>query len=275
MKELTLQKYRDLGGILTDSFMYVRIHYKSLGKGLLFFVLPFYLISGALVGNAYSSIFTAAFNDPENADIFFGGDFWLGALLLTLASGSLFTVTLKHIQLSRTQETVEAMDLLDNFGRNFLTLLGLYILVVIAVGFSFLLLIIPGIYVGIKLFVSPAVAILEKKNPFEAISRSWDLVESHWWFTFAVYLVMYFITTFMSYVLIIPFTIVITFMNASGLDAAGDGLGTSVGVFYGLLVVIASLFSVLILIAMSLHYFNLIERKEGRGLREQIEELAK
>ncbi|MEX0719017.1 MAG: hypothetical protein WD059_00020 [Balneolaceae bacterium] len=274
MKEFTLQKYRDLGAILTDSFVYIRIHYKTLGKGLLFFVLPFYLVSGALVGNAYSSIFSAAFNDPENMDMMIGGDFWLGILLLALASGSLFTVTLKHMQLARNSDTIETMDLLEDFGRNFLTLLGLYFLVIFAVGFSFLLLIIPGIYVGIKVFVSPTVAILEKRNPFEAISRSWDLVEGHWWFTFAVYLVMYFITTFMSYVLIIPFSIFLAFMSASGVDAASGGLGTSMGIFYGLLIVVASLFSVLLLIAMSLHYFNLVERKEGKGLRSQIEELA-
>jgi len=34
------------------------------------------------------------------------------------------------------------------------------------------------------------------------------------------------------------------------------------------------LFTILIVIAMCLHYFNLIERKEGVGLRQQIEELG-
>ncbi|MEX0610465.1 MAG: hypothetical protein WD016_02170 [Balneolaceae bacterium] len=275
MKEFTLQKYRDLGAILSDSFMYVRIHYKSLGKGLLLFVFPFYLVSGLLVGNAYTSIFTAAFSNPESMEnMMLGGDLWLGILLLGLASGSLFTITLKHVQLARHTEDIEAMDLLEDFGRNFLTLVGLYFLVIFAVGFSFLLLIIPGIYVGIKLFVSPAAAILEDRNPFDAIARSWELVEGHWWFTFAVYLVMYFITTFMTYVLIIPFTMVITFMSASGLDTTGEGLGSIMGVFYGILIILASLFSVLLLIAMSLHYFNLVERKEGVGLREEIEQLA-
>lgn len=275
MKELTLQKYRDLGAILSDSFAYIRVHYKSLGKGLLLFVLPFYLISGVLVGNAYTSIFTAAFDNPQAVEnSLVGGDFWLGILLLFFATASLFTVTLKHVQLSLHSGNIETMDLLEDFGRNLFSLIGLYILLIFAVGISFLFLIIPGIYVGIKLFISPAVAILEERNAFDAIARSWDLVQGHWWFTFAVYLVMYLITTFMSYVLIIPFSIIVGFMSATGLETSNSDLGTAMGIFYGLLIVVASLFTVLLLIAMSLHYFNLVERKEGKGLRSQIEQLA-
>ena len=37
-------KIRDLGEIIADSFQYLRIHFKTLGKALLFFVLPIYII---------------------------------------------------------------------------------------------------------------------------------------------------------------------------------------------------------------------------------------
>ncbi|MEX0845199.1 MAG: glycerophosphoryl diester phosphodiesterase membrane domain-containing protein [Balneolaceae bacterium] len=274
MKDFTLQKYRDLGGILTDSFVYIRIHYKSLGKALLLLVLPFYLISGFLVGNAYTSFFSAMMQNPDVAgDTIFSGNFMIGLILLAISSGALLTVALTHIQIAQHDEEVQLSQIIDKFGGNFFTLFILYLIIILAVSFSFFLFIIPAIYVGIKLFIAPAVAILEEKNPFEAVRRSWDLVQGHWWFTFAVYLVMNIITSFMSYVLIIPMSIFIGFVTTSGADS-NEVLGTGMGIFYGLMVVIASLFSVLMLIAMCLQYYNLIERKEGRGLREQIEELG-
>lgn len=275
MKELTLQKYRDLGDILTDSFQYLRIHFKSLGKGLLLFVLPFYLVSGFLVGNAYTSIFSVMLANPDVMnDSMFGGDIFLGFLLLALGSAALLTVTVKHVQLAQHTTEIAPTDLLEDFARNFFMLVALYIIIIIAVGFSFLFFIIPGVYVGVKLFIAPAAVILEDKNPFEAFGRSWDLTQGHWWFTFAVYLVMNIITSFMSYVLIIPFTLLAGFLSTSGAETSDGGLGTLMGLFYGLLIVIASLFSVLLLIAMCLQYFNLVERKEGKGLRAQIEELG-
>lgn len=274
MNDLKLQKYRDLGAILTDSFVYIRVHYKSLGKALLLFVLPFYLISGVLVGSAYTSFFSALMENPDvNGTFPIGGDFLLGFLLLMLSSGALLTVAMTHIQLARENEEVILSDIIDRFGRNFITLVALYILIILAVIPGFIFFILPGIYIAIKFFVAPAVAVMENKNPFESLKRSWDLVQGHWWFTFATYLVMYLVTTFMSYVLIIPMSIFIGFMSASGADS-NEFLGTGIGIFYGLLVVVASLFSVLMLIALSLQYFNLIERKEGVGLRQQIEELG-
>jgi hypothetical protein len=274
MNDFKLQKYRDLGAILTDSFVYIRVHYKSLGKALLLFVLPFYLISGVLVGNAYTSFFSALMENPDVAgDSIIGGDFLFGFLLLTLSSGALLTVAMTHIQLARDNDEVVLSDLIERFGRNFITLVALYILIILAVIPGLILFLIPGIYIAIKFFVAPAVAVMENKNPFESLKRSWDLVQGHWWFTFATYLVMNLVTTFMSYVLIIPMSIFIGFMSASG-AGSNEAIGTGMGVFYGLLVVVASLFSVLMLIALSLQYFNLIERKEGIGLRQQIEELG-
>jgi hypothetical protein len=274
MKEFTLQKYRDLGAILTDSFVYIRVHFKTLGKALLLLVLPFYLISGMLVGNAYSSFFTTMMENPDlTGDTLFGNNFLLGLLLLALSSGALLTITLTHVQLVREHGEATLSNIVNHFSRNFFTLLLLYIIIIIVVPISFLFFIVPGIYIGIKLFLSPAVAVLEQKNPFDAINRSWDLVQGHWWFTAAVYLVMNIITSFMSYVLVIPFGILVSLATVSGADTSGM-VGTGMGIFYALMIVFGSLFSVIMLIAMCLHYFNLIERKEGEGLRAKIEELG-
>ncbi|WP_020401638.1 hypothetical protein [Gracilimonas tropica] len=274
MNDFVLQKYRDLGGILTDSFQYIRIYWKSLGKALLLLVLPFYLVSGILVGDAYSGFFTAVMENP-NADpgTLFTANFLFGMLLLAFSSGALLTASLTHVQVARDHAEVQLSQITDRFGANFFKLFLIYIIIIIAIFFSAFLFLIPAIYIGVKLFLAPATSILEDLNPIDAISRSWNLTQGHWWFTFGVYLVMNIISTFMSYILIIPLSIVISFMGIMGADAESSMM-SAMGVFYGLVIVIASLFSVLMLIAMCLHYFNLVERKEGTGLRQQIEELG-
>ncbi|MDR9414979.1 MAG: hypothetical protein RI564_01755 [Gracilimonas sp.] len=274
MNEFVLQKYRDLGGILTDSFQYVRIHWKSLGKALLLLVLPFYLVSGILVGDAYSSLFTAIVDNP-NADpeSLFTSNFLFGMLLLAFSSGALLTAGLTHVQIARDHGTVQLSQITDSFGSNFFKLFLIYILILLAIFFSAFLFLIPAIYVGVKIFLAPATSILENLNPIDAIIRSWQLTKGHWWFTLGVYLIMNIISSFMSYTLIIPLSIIMGFLGISGAENESS-IMSLMGIFYGLVIVIASLFSILILIAMCLHYFNLIERKEGTGLRQQIEELG-
>lgn len=273
MTDFKLQRYRDLGAILTDSFVYIKVHFKSLGKAVLLLVFPFYLISSLLVGDAYNSFFTAVFTNPEAAESMIGPNFMMGMLLLLMSSVALLTTVLTHVAVADKQEEVELSDITDRFGMNFLMLFLLYILIILAVSVSMLFFLIPGIYVGIKLFLSPAVSIIEHKNPIDAITRSWQLVQGHWWFTFATYLVMNIITSFMSYVLIIPFGILMSFFTTAGADSS-ESFIDAMGIFYGLMILVASLFTILIVIAMCLHYFNLIERKEGVGLRQQIEELG-
>lgn len=274
MSELKLQQYRDLGAILTDTFNYIKVHFISLGKALIFLVFPFYLVSGIMVGNSYAGFFSAVFDNPEaNPANLITGDFLFGMFLLLFSSAALVTATMTHVKLAAEHGEVTLSLLMEKFGKNFFTLLLVYVLILTAVFFGMMAFIIPGIFIGIRLFVSPVAAIIEDLNPIEALQRSWKLVEGHWWFTLAVYLVMNTISSFMSYVLIIPLTIFIGLLTTAGASGSG-AVGTGIGIFYALIIVVASLFSVLLMVAMSLHYFNLVERKEGKGLRAQIEELG-
>lgn len=270
------QKVRDMGDIITDSFAYIRQHYKSLGKGLLFFSLPFYLIASVLVGNSYSGFFEAALENPMSDDMpVMGGDFWLGLVLFGMATASIFAITLQHISISRETEKDEitTQHLLEDYGLNVIYLMVMYTIIIISVTLGLMFFIIPGIYIGVRMVLGPAAMILENKNPIQGINRSWELVRGYWWNTFGTYLVLYIITTMMSYVLIIPFSIIIGLMSAGGMDTSLGGLGSVMSIFYGLMLVVAALFSVILIIGLALQYFNLKERQEGTGLREQIEEL--
>ncbi|MDK2761077.1 MAG: hypothetical protein KYX64_06925 [Sphingopyxis sp.] len=69
--------------------------------------------------------------------------------------------------------------------RVFPTMLAIQILCGFAVGFGFLLLLVPGLYlVGRLALVAPAVADRGLLNPFEAIGASWQLTRDNGWAIF-------------------------------------------------------------------------------------------
>jgi hypothetical protein len=67
----------------------------------------------------------------------------------------------------------------------FPTMIAVQILCGIAIGFGFILLIVPGIYlIGRLALVTPAIADRRIYNPFEAIRTSWELTRDNGWAVF-------------------------------------------------------------------------------------------
>jgi uncharacterized membrane protein len=67
-------------------------------------------------------------------------------------------------------------------------MIGAMILVGIAVGIGFLLLVLPGIFLLVRLYFYPF-AVAEGAGPIEAIQRSWDLTRGLFWKVFGFMIV--------------------------------------------------------------------------------------
>src|SRR4029434_6938634 len=52
-----------------------------------------------------------------------------------------------------------------------------------------ILLIIPGIYIGVRLAVSIEALVVEGRRGTQAMGRSWELVGGHWWHEFGALVV--------------------------------------------------------------------------------------
>jgi hypothetical protein len=83
--------------------------------------------------------------------------------------------------------------------------LGPVLLVSVLVGLAtaggLILLVIPGIYVGVRLAVSIEALVVEGRRGTQAMARSWSLVGGHWWHSFAVLLVAGLLTGLVSSIL--------------------------------------------------------------------------
>jgi hypothetical protein len=90
-------------------------------------------------------------------------------------------------------------------GRAF-PIIWLSILIGLAVGFGFLLLIIPGIFILVKVIVSVPSLVVEDRRGSAAFGRSWALVKGSWWHVAGAIVLAWLITLVVSAILSAPFS---------------------------------------------------------------------
>jgi hypothetical protein len=87
--------------------------------------------------------------------------------------------------------------------------LGSVLVVSVLVGLAILggliLLVIPGIYIGVRLCVSVEALVVEGRRGTQAMSRSWGLVGGHWWHAFGTLVVAGLLTGLVNTLITSPF----------------------------------------------------------------------
>jgi hypothetical protein len=87
--------------------------------------------------------------------------------------------------------------------------LGSVLLVSVLVGLATLagliLLVIPGIYIGVRLAVSIEALVVEGRRGTGSMGRSWELVGGHWWHAFGTLLVVGLLTGLVNTLITAPF----------------------------------------------------------------------
>jgi hypothetical protein len=113
--------------------------------------------------------------------------------------------------------------------------LGSVLLVSVLVGLAtivgFILFIIPGIWIGVRLAVSVEALVVEGRRGTQAMGRSWELVGGHWWHAFGALVVAGLLTGVVNAVITSPF-------NNTGwfVQAVAAAVATVITLPYGVLV---------------------------------------
>ena len=113
--------------------------------------------------------------------------------------------------------------------------LGSVLLVSVLVGLAtiagFILFIIPGIWIGVRLAVSVEALVVEGRRGTQAMGRSWELVGGHWWHAFGALVVAGLLTGLVNAVITTPF-------NNTGwfVQAIAAAIATVITLPYGVLV---------------------------------------
>jgi hypothetical protein len=223
---------RGIGEILSTAFQLYRRYWRTLVAIAAVVVVPLTLLQYG-IGRWFRS-----HGQQLHDQVVVSTSFWAvaGASLLAALVGLLLYQVLTGA-ITRTIATeVAGQDLgLEQSYRFGFARLGPILVVSILVGLATVLglivLIIPGIYIGVRLAVSIQALVVEGKRGTDAMRRSWDLVGGHWWHAAFTLLVGALITGVVNAVITAPFSAGAWFLQ--GIAAA---VATIVTLPYGALV---------------------------------------
>lgn len=306
-READFRQERDFGAKVGATFEFVTAQFRPLVKCLAYFVLPGALLAGIGMGlfmnNFLSRMPFAGSRSRLGAPVEIAQQYGAGPLsALSFAGIGLSAVgfLLAFLLLSSTvygfvrvrmntppAEPVRPGQvwafMWPRLGRVVGGWLLLAIIMVIGMGVMggalallgpgfVVLLIFPMVWVVVCLTLYFPALWMEDDGVVVAFRRSFYLIKGKWWSSLGLYLVMSMITGMLNYLFIIPFYGIImarTMLKIPGFDS--EILSVVAMSIYALGWILTAM---LPLVAMLFQYFNLVERKDGTGLRLLVESLG-
>jgi hypothetical protein len=181
-----------VGEILDAGFKLLRHRFGALMVCVLVPVVPLTIVATLLQASTDENAFDYSTDATTDS-----GDAVVGALLGGLLQGVAIALgvaaCIKVLSAAYLGEEADARDSLRYGLSRILPLIGAYILIILILIPAFIALIIPGIFLAVKLTVAFPAVVVENAGPGTAISRSFNLTRGNWWRAFAVVVVVFLI----------------------------------------------------------------------------------
>ena len=280
-QESDFRQERDFGAKIGATFEFLGAHWRPLGKCLLYFVLPPALLTGVALGvfqnQSLDLISQNANSSLEYLLNFYqagGTAYWLG-LLASLASYVMLAATVNGyvlVRLALAPEQPVLPDLVWDQVRPLAPRLLLTSLVVVLLTLlGYVLLLLPGLYLSVALSLVWVVQAFEKQDVITTIKRNLLLIRGKWWSTLGLLLVMLLLVSVVGIIFQLPL-FAATFskmLHWSWLESDVLVVISTVFASVGRMILYTPVF-----VALLFQYFNLVERKEGVGLRSLVASLG-
>ncbi len=283
-QKIELRRTRDFSEKINATFEFIRQNIKPLAKSLIYISGPFILLQGffngfyqkqALGGGGLGAL--DIFNTSSDLVM------WLGLTYIFLLLGyiSSIIVVYEFMRLYETKqspETIDVPEVWEGVKENYLPMFGASIVIFFLVVFAMILLILPGIYVAVAFSLVAPIMIIEKKGMGEALSRCFKLITEKWWSTFGLIFVTSIIVGVMGLIFVIPQSVFSAIFLLHSKEVADQmpmwqqaGMVIS-SMFYS---IGANLLQAIVFVAIAFQFYNLIERKEAKGLMSKLESFGK
>jgi len=285
--KIELQKTRDFGEIITDTFIFVRQNLKPLL--LCFFVFSgFFLIAGTIT-SAMQQVKTFSFIndsfDPVRSNQFFGSsnpfarmlglEYILSIVFLWLNYVAITVTVYSYICIYREKGNVAATpsEVWGYFKYFFFKIFGSSFLLGLLLIIAFVLCIIPGVWLYPIFGLIFPIMVFENTSLGYAFNKSFKLIKDNWWLTFGCLFVIGLIVYFATVIVVLPTTL----LNLGSLfihPSKGVHLSVTLSIITVFLQHLCQVFYILPIVTMSLCYFNLSEHTDGTGLLGRINQLG-
>lgn len=255
-----------VGEILDAGFKIYKARFKTLSLCVLVPVVPLAVLNVLLT----ASLTDNAFDPDPAAPVGMDGAAMAGLLISVLLSALMALLAVaactRAVAGAYSGEEVTWQASLRAALGKLAPLLGALIFTVVAVLLGSLLLLLPGLFVLVRLAVVVPALIVEDLGPLGAVDRSWKLVSGRWWATFGagaiVVILVSIIGAILQGLLLAPML--------GGADSELVG-----GVLSGLGEIVANVFTLPLQAAViTVLYFDLRVRKEGLDLHMLAEQIG-
>lgn len=280
--KINLREERDFGQKINAVFAFLQQNFKPLFRSLLFIAGPTALLGGIFMGLHQSQFMDFALNENPSAinnnffrDLF-NPNYFLAILFLLISFILVFQTVYGYLVAyleDRNRPITTDMvwsHVKQKFVFSFFAIIVLGIITVI----GFFLLFIPGVFLVVAFQLALIIIAMEQIDIFDLVSRCLYLIRGKWWSTFGLLFIVSLIQGMMGVVFNVPLYI-ITFAKAFHVGEATD----SNNIFLIISTIISTVGTVMLYtlsaLAMAFQYFNLVERKEGVGLLEEVDQLGK
>ncbi len=286
---IEFKKERDLGGILSDTFRFIRENWKPYFLTVLKIAAPALIVMLLAVGfyfysfsGMFSSLGVDGTGEPDITSTFSTG---LSAIILLVAATATYVLmnmaSLYYIKsYIENNGTPDYQEVRSKIRENFWSFLGLGILLFIILFFSAMLCFFPVIYTGVVLSLAFPIMVFEERGISESISHSFTLIKDHWFNTFGVLFVVVMLVYVLSMIFSVP-SLIYYFVKL-GTSLGEDDPTAVISIFsdpiYFLLNIVSYigqfLLSSITLISSVFIYYDLNEQKNFTGSYEKIESLG-
>lgn len=280
---IEFKKERDLGAIISDAFKFIRLEGKEFFLTILkISAIPILITVASLVFILFSfSSFSFFYEDTP----FDSAGFGLSVFIMMIA----YLVTIVQVNLSGMYYIKSYIDhrgeiryeeIKSNVYDKFWSFLGMGILIGLIFVASMLFCFLPLIYTYPVLSLTASIFVFESISATDAIGKSFNFINGHFWETLGVVIVVAILVTILGYIFQIPAFIY-------QMIHAGIGLGyedpTEIGNLYRdpiyLILYIVSIVGNLMFYSITLItnvflYFDINEQKNLTGTIEKIDSLG-
>ena len=284
---IEFKKERDLGGIITDTFKFIRENWKEYFLTVLKIVGPVLLIALTVLV-MYMFTMSDLFKNLDSVDINPGGFL---SKIFSWFFGLMFVYILLYTLLSMAS-LYFIKSYINNFGKpnfnevkaniykNIWKFLGLGFLITLVTVAGAIFCYLPGIYLGTVLSLATSIMVFEEKSIGDTFSQAFTLIKGQWWNTFGVLLVVWILLMILGQAFSIP--AFIYQMVKMGTMMQNEDPTAVFEIFKDPIYLILNIFSYLFqfilysipLISTVFVYFDLNEQKNYTGTFEKIENLG-
>ena len=273
-QKIQLRKIRDFGENFSDTFQFIRQEFKPLITSFIL-IAGIFILATAILGGLFQKQMFGFLDQIKSGGSaiqqnvssiltpgYFG--FIIVTLLSMAAMQTAIIVYMKHYD--EHGETPTVQQVWSGFAKYFLKVFLFSLAQLLLLIVSFLLCILPVFYAATVLMPLPFIVVNENRS----FSRCLDLIKDNFWISFATYLVAYIIYSFSSSIVGVIIAAVVGLVSYF----SKNELSSTAAIVTSVLSVVQYVFYIVFFVSAGLHYYNLVEIKDGTGLERRLEDLG-